>query len=269
MDLGLEGKLAVVLGGSKGIGRAVALELAAEGCDVAIAARGKAALKEAAGAIETAGRRAVPVPADLSTAEGIEALFAVVDADLGGVDVLVNVTGADALIGHTLEETTDEMWRAALDIGLMAIVRSCRAAAPRMRARGGGRIVNISAMSIHRQFPPLIAYTAAKSAVASVSKNLARTLAPDGILVNTVCPGIVMTEGLRSAFPSAAGTTEEVEADIMQHVADIGGVGRGLIPDLGRAGRPEEIAAMVAFLAGARASYVTGATINVDGGTDF
>ncbi|WP_235490159.1 SDR family oxidoreductase, partial [Frankia sp. AvcI1] len=175
-----------------------------------------------------------------------------------------------------------ELFQAHLEIGLMAGVRTCRAAIPLMRARGGGAIVNLAAMSIRKQYPTMVAYTAAKAALASVSKNLARAVGPDGIRVNTVCPGAILTEGVREKIeqfgpqrwvaPDAlaasvgAPSTEEVFLAISR---DMGGAGRGLVPDLGRPGRPEEIAAAIVFLCSARAGYITGALLNVDGGSDF
>ncbi|WP_261554382.1 SDR family NAD(P)-dependent oxidoreductase [Frankia tisae] len=294
MDLGLRGKVAVVTGASKGMGRWTAVEFAREGADVVVVARGAAALASVAGQIEALGVRALAVPADLATAAGTEELFDRVRGVFGGCDILVNTLGSDEYDYLPLTETSDELFRAHLEIGLMAGVRTCRAAIPLMRTRGGGAIVNLAAMSIRKQYPTMVAYTAAKAALASVSKNLARAHGPDGIRVNTVCPGAILTEGVREKIeqfgpgrwvaPDALGasagapstlvalgmpvapSTEEVFLAISR---DMGGAGRGLVPDLGRPGRPEEIAAAIVFLCSARAGYITGALLNVDGGSDF
>ncbi len=288
MDLGLRGKVAVVTGASKGMGRWTAVEFAREGADVVVVARGAEALASVAGQIEALGVRALAVPADLATAAGTEELFDRVRGVFGGCDILVNTLGSDEYDYLPLAETSDELFRAHLEIGLMAGVRTCRAAIGLMRARGGGAIVNLAAMSIRKQYPTMVAYTAAKAALASVSKNLARAHGPDGIRVNTVCPGAILTEGVREKIeqfgpgrwvapdalaasvgaPSTteAPTTEEVFLEISR---DMGGAGRGLVPDLGRPGRPEEIAAAIVFLCSARAGYITGALLNVDGGSDF
>jgi NAD(P)-dependent dehydrogenase (short-subunit alcohol dehydrogenase family) len=282
MDLGLRGKVAVVTGASKGMGRWTALEFAREGADVVVVARGAAALASVAAQIEALGVRALAVPADLATAAGTKELFDRVRGVFGGCDVLVNTLGSDEYDYLPLTETSDELFQAHLEIGLMAGVRTCRAAIPLMRARGGGAIVNLAAMSIRKQYPTMVAYTAAKAALASVSKNLARAHGPDGIRVNTVCPGAILTEGVREKIeqfgpgrwvaPDALGasvgapSTEEVFLAISR---DMGGAGRGLVPDLGRPGRPQEIAAAIVFLCSARAGYITGALLNVDGGSDF
>lgn len=282
MDLGLRGKVAIVTGGSKGMGKWTALEFAREGADVVIVARGRDGLEIVAKQIQTLGVRALPVSADLMSAEGADELFAQVTREFGGCDVLVNTLGSDEFDYLPLDQNSDELFRQHLEIGLMAAVRTCRAAIPIMRARGGGAIVNLAAMSIRKQYPTMVAYTAAKAALASVSKNLARTLGPDNIRVNTVCPGAILTEGVRekiAEYGAARWVSEEAGADsaraqtieelFLAISRDMGGAGRGLVPDLERPGRPEEIAAAIVFLCSARASYITGALLNVDGGSDF
>ena len=179
--------------------------------------------------------------------------------------MLVNTVGPGA---GTFEDLDDDDWDAVFSIGLMSAVRGVRAALPLLRAAEWARIVNISAHSIQRQSPLLVAYTASKAALASVSKNLAKSLAPEGILVNTVSPGSIVTasfsEGLRPFFV-------EEDLDPTDPVDVMTWIERHFHQpaDLGRAGLPEEIAVVVAFLASRANGYVTGANVNVDGGSDF
>jgi 3-oxoacyl-[acyl-carrier protein] reductase len=282
MDLGLAGKVAVVTGGSKGMGKWTALEFASEGCDVAVVARGQEALDKVAAQIEERGARALAVAIDLMKPGSDVELFARVVEHFGGCDILVNTLGGDDLEYQTLDVMSDELWQQHLEMGLLADLRCCRAAIPHMRARGGGAIVNVSATAIRKPMPALVAYCASKAGLAVASKALAHTLGPDNIRVNVVCPGIVLTEGVReklAEFPperwsdgpaaAALGDNPSTEDLMMAICEDIGGRGRGLIPDIARPGRPEELAAAIVFLCSARSSYTTGAMLNVDGGTDF
>jgi NAD(P)-dependent dehydrogenase (short-subunit alcohol dehydrogenase family) len=266
VDFGLAGRVALVTGASKGIGRATALELAAEGCNVALVARSKSTLDDTAAEVAATGVRAMGVSADMSTPAAPGEIARQIESEFGGLDVLVNVLGADEFMQThgSIETISDEVWTRSLDVGVMGHVRMCRAAIPLLRRSEQGRIITVAAMSIRHQFPPLIAYTAAKAAVTSMTKNLAKTLAPEGITANTVCPGLTLSEGLLDAIGATEGDFTSRAAVAEQVVAEM-----GLAPDLGRGGRTEEVAAMIAFLASRRASYVTGATINVDGGTDF
>jgi NAD(P)-dependent dehydrogenase (short-subunit alcohol dehydrogenase family) len=227
------------------------------------------------------GRKALPVATDLNTTAGVTELFDAVVNHFGGCDILVNTLGSDEVPYMTLDVMPDDVWQQHLDIGLLAAVRCCRAAIPLMRQRGGGSIVNLSAMSIRKQFPSMVAYTAAKAALASVSKNLARTLGADDITVNTVCPGAILTEGVREKIAALGAEhwvtdagrldphDETIESVFLTIAREMGGPGHGLVPDLGRPGRPDEIAAAVVFLCSARSRYTTGVMLNVDGGSDF
>lgn len=266
MDLGFTGATAVVTGGSKGMGLAIAECLAAEGASVAIMARGQEGLAEAARRIEQAGAPDVlTVSVDMADADSIAAGYATVQERWGRLNVLVHTVGPDA---GAFDDLDDDAWHAAFDLGTMAAVRSVRAALPMLRGADWARIVTLSAHSIQRQSPRLVAYTATKAALSSFTKNLSKSLGPEGILVNCVCPGTIVsasfteilrdvlaTEGLDSADPH----------DVMTWVERT----YGHPCDLGRAGLPEEIASATAYLASRRNSYVTGATINVDGGSDF
>lgn len=266
MDLGFEGATAIVTGGSKGMGLAIAETLGAEGASVAIMARGQGGLDASAERIRHAGAPDVlALSVDMSDAGSIAKGYSSVHDAWGSVNVLVHTIGPGA---GPFVDLDDEDWQAAFDLGTMSAVRSVRAALPMLRAAEWARIVTLSAHSIQRQSPRLVAYTASKAALSSFTKNLSKTLGPEGILVNCVCPGTIVTasfteilkdtlagDGLDSADPN----------DVMRWVERT----YGHPCDLGRAGLPEEIASATAYLASRRNGYVTGATVNVDGGSDF
>lgn len=266
MDLGLAGATAVVSGGSKGMGRATAECLAGEEARVAVLARGREALEETVEALQYAGSPdAVGLSVDTTDRAAVERAFAELDERWGELNVLVNTPGAPA---GRFDELSDDDWHEAFDRATLSAVRCVRAALPLMRKAAWGRIVNVSAHSTRRQSPLIVAYTAAKSALTSFSKNMAKSLAPDGILVNTVSPGTFVTatftERLRPVFEDR-GLDPADPHDVMAWIREV----YGQPADLGRAGRPEEIAAVITFLASRRNSYTTGADVNVDGGSDF
>ncbi len=266
MDLGLGGASAVVTGGTKGMGRSVAACLAQEGARVAALARGREALDETVDALRAAGSPdAVGIPVDVTDAAQIESAFSEVRDRWGELNVLVNTVGPGA---GRFEQLSDDGWKEAMDLGTMAAVRCVRAALPLLRAAEWARIVNFSAHSIQRQSPMLVAYTASKAALTSISKNLSKTLAPEGILVNTVSPGSIVTasftENLRSVFEER-GLDASDPHDVMRWIDEV----FHQPADLGRAGLPEEVAIVATFLASRRNGYVTGANVNVDGGSDF
>lgn len=267
MDLGLRDKAAVVAGGSRGMGRATAELLAAEGCRVAVLGRSEADLREAEDAL---GRRgspdAVAIRADLLDTAAVEAAFTTLAGRWGALNALVCAPGPSS--AGTLDELADADWVRAFDEGVLTAVRCVRAALPLLRRADFGRIVTLGATSTRHQNPGLIAYTAAKAALVSATKNLARALAPEGIVVNCVCPGWVLT-------PSVAGYLRDLAARTGLPEGDMGAAfraGTGLLGaanDLGRIGQPEEIALMAAVLCSPLAGFTVGATIPVDGGTDF
>jgi 3-oxoacyl-[acyl-carrier protein] reductase len=266
MDLGYADATAVVTGGTKGMGRAIAECLATEGARVAVLARGRDALDETVAALTGLGSPdAVGLSVDVVNADDVERAFAVIDGRWGSLNVLVNTVGPAA---GRFENLTDADWITAFELGCMAAVRCVRSALPLLRRAEWARIVNFSAHSIQRQSPILPAYTASKAAIASVSKNLSKSLAAEGILVNTVSPGTIVTasftENLRDIF-AQAGLDPSDPHDVMRWIDE----NFHQPADLGRAGLPEEIATVVAFLASRRNGYVTGANINVDGGSDF
>jgi NAD(P)-dependent dehydrogenase (short-subunit alcohol dehydrogenase family) len=269
MDLGLEDATAVVSGGSRGMGRAAAESLAGEGARVAVLARTPAALDETVDALLTLGSPdAVGIPTDLTSRESVELAFAAVGERWGVLNVLVNAAGpVDVGIG-AFEGIDDDEWQATFDIGTLSAARCVRAAFPLLRSAPWARIVNISAHSTKRQSPGLVAYTAAKAALTSLSKNLSASLAPDGILVNTVSPGSFLSEGMKSylrSLPPERGVDPDSLVDAMRVISE----DFGHPAHLGRAGDPAEIGPLIAFLCSRANSYMTGANLNIDGGSDF
>ncbi len=266
MDLGLANATAVVTGGSKGMGRAVAEVLAADGARVAVMARGREALDETAETLRAAGSpEAFGVSVDMTDPASIDAGFAEVASRWPALNILVHTIGPGA---GRFEQLDDQGWDDAFTLGTMACVRSVRAALPSIRAAEWGRICIFSAHSVQRQSPLIVAYTAAKSAVSSIAKNLAKSLAPEGILVNTICPGTIVTasftENLKEIF-AADNMDPNDPYDVMKWID----THFHQPADLGRAGLPEEVATMTAYLVSRRNGYVTGASVNVDGGSDF
>ena len=266
MDLGLDGATAVVTGGSKGMGRAIAERLAAEGAKVAVLARGQEALDATVAALHEAGSDgSMALSVDVTDRAQVDEAFVEVGRQWGSLNVLVNTLGPGA---GRFEQLDDRDWDASFDLGVMAAVRCVRAGLPLLRQAEWARIVNVSAHSTQRQSPLIVAYTAAKAALTSVSKNLSKSLAPEGILVNTVSPGSIVTasfsEGLREMF-------EEDGLDATDPYDVMTWIDRNFHQpaDLGRAGLPEEVASLTAYLASRTNGYVTGADINVDGGSDF
>jgi 3-oxoacyl-[acyl-carrier protein] reductase len=266
VDLGLSGATALVTGGSKGMGLAIAECLAAEGASVAMMARGQAALDAAVPKLRAAGAPdAFGISADMSDPASIEAAFDDLAARWSALNVFVHTVGPSP---GAFEDLDDAAWQATFDLGAMSAVRTVRRVLPMVRAAQWARIVTLSAHSIQRQSPGLVAYTASKSALSSFTKNLAKTLAPEGVLVNCVCPGTIVTasftEDLKDTL-RADGLDASDPRDVMLWVE----TNFHHPADLGRAGLPDEIASATVYLASRRNGYVTGATVNVDGGSDF
>lgn len=266
MDLGLKGSAAVVTGGSKGIGRAIARAFADDGARVAVLARGPDAVEETLSDLRGRGSPdAVGILVDLTDPPSIQRAFAELGERWGSINSLVNTVGPGE---GTFERLDDDGWDATFEIGLMAAVRCTRAALPLLRAAEWARVVNFAAHSIQRQNPRLVAYTASKAAVASLSKNLAKSLAGDGILVNTISPGSIVTASFTEALAPLFAADDLDPSDPVDVMTWID---RNFHQpaDLMRAGLPDEVASITVYLASRRNGYVTGANINVDGGSDF
>jgi 3-oxoacyl-[acyl-carrier protein] reductase len=249
-------RVALVCAASRGLGRASAEALARDGFQVAICARGAETLAEAASAIERAGGEVLALPADLSRREDVERIIAATVARFGGLDVLVTNTGGPP--SGPFLSFDEKTWTEAIDTLLLSVVRLCRGAIPQMQARGGGRIINITSISVKQPIEGLVLSNALRAAVTSLAKTLSLELAADNILVNCVAPGYTRTDRVVELSEQAAareGTTP----------AAVEGRTIAKIP-LGRMGDPKEFGEVVAFLASPAASYISGVTIPVDGG---
>ena len=246
MDLDLTGKVAIVTGSSRGLGFACARALVDEGCRVTICARGPERLQEAAREL---GKNALPIAADVSQPDGVERVVKGTVEAFGGLDILVNNVGLAR--GSTIVDTSDAEWMEALDQTLLPAVRASRLAVPHLRRRGAGAIVMIASIW-GRESGGRMTYNAVKAAEISLAKSMAQQLAPDNIRVNSVAPGSIL-------FPGGSWARRQQE--------DPTGIAEFIRRELpfGRFGRPEEVGAVVAFLVSPRASWISGASVSVDG----
>lgn len=255
MQLDLTGKVAVVTGASEGIGKATAYALAKEGAKVAICARRPEPLEAAAQEIRKAtGAEVLNIPTDVSDAGQLEAFINRTTAAWGGVDILVNNAGSSN--ANPFEKVTDEVWQQDLDLKLLAAIRTARLVVPSMRARGGGRIINVTMIGGKQPGAASVPTSVSRAAGIALTKALSKELARDNILVNTVCVSTI-----KSGQISRAAQRRYPNLSVEDAYAEMGKA----IP-LGRIGEAEEVANVIAFLASARASFVTGTAINVDGG---
>jgi 3-oxoacyl-[acyl-carrier protein] reductase len=252
MDLKLRGSVAVITGGSRGIGRSIALSLAQEGAHVALCAREAAALEATANRLRRCGGEVLVCCADVGEDGAVEGLVKATVERWGRLDVLVNNAGGPPL--GTFESFGDADWQSAFELTLMSVVRSVRAALPYLRAAAAGCVINTS---VKQPIDGLLLSNSLRSAVAGLAKTLSRELGGSGVTVNNVCPAHILTGRLRqvAAYREAAGG-----APVNARTAMAG------IP-LQRFGAPGEVADLVAFLASGRAGYITGTTIPVDGGS--
>jgi 3-oxoacyl-[acyl-carrier protein] reductase len=257
MELGLTGKTVLITGGSEGIGRATAEELAREGARVAICARRADVLEQAASEIRAAsGGEVLAVPADVRKAADIERCIATVTAKLGPITLLVNNAGTSAAASFELID--DEAWGADLDLKLLAAVRTSRLVIPGMRAAGGGRIINITNIGAKQPGANSLPTSVSRAAGIALTKAMSKEFARDNILVNTVCIGLIKSAQIRRAALSRnPGVTSPEEG--------FARMGAGI--PIGRVGEASEVAGLIAFLLSDRGSYITGVAINVDGGT--
>jgi NAD(P)-dependent dehydrogenase (short-subunit alcohol dehydrogenase family) len=256
MDLGLGGKVALITGGSDGLGRATAERLAAEGAAVALCARGAERLGAAAREIRARGGEALDIAADVTRPGDLERVVAATEARFGRLDVLVNNAGTSA--AHPFDAVDDAAWQADLDLKLFAAIRATRLSVPAMRRAGGGRIINI--LNTAAKAPPArsLPTSVSRAAGLALTKALSKELAGDGILVNAVCIGLVKSGQWerRWAREREAGTLDAFYERTARESS---------VP-VGRIGEAAELAALVAFLASSHAAYITGVAINFDGG---
>jgi len=257
MDFGLKGKVAVICAASKGLGRAVAHELAAEGCSIVMCARGEKALNKARDEIARATKaKTLAVVADVSTLDGLDKIAVSAVERFGRVDILVNNAGGPP--SGPFEKHNWAEWQNAVELTLRSAVELTRRLMPGMRERRWGRILNITSIAAKQPVDGLMLSNSIRAAVTGWARTLANEVAKDGITVNNILPGFTRTERVQELNEATAGrenlTVEEVERKT-----------EGQIP-MRRMAEPEEFAAAVAFLASERASYITGQSIAVDGG---
>ena len=252
VELGLKGKVAVVTGGSDGIGRATALRLAQEGAHVAICARRKEPLDNVAADIQKFGVQGLAVPADMSKPADIERFMKAVIDRFGRVDILVNNAGTSKR-GAFLE-LTDEEWAADLELKVFGAIRCTRLAVPHMKKNGGGRIVNITISSAKQPGAQSYPTSVSRAAGLAITKALSKEFAANNILVNTVCIGRIKSGQHERRYQREGKSAEQYYAESSKDIP------------MGRVGEAEEVANVIAFLVSGAASYVTGSSINLDGG---
>lgn len=261
----LEGKVAVVTGASRGIGRTIALAFADAGADVAVAARPSPALHSVADEVRTSGRRALVVPTDVSDSVQVDALIETTISALGSIDILVNNAGAfkevatvpfpdkvlkpPAVMRDSSERMTDDEFRQVIDTNIGGVFYGCRAVAPHMMERGYGKIINISSVAATRAYKLEAVYDASKAAVNMLTRTLALEWAPYGVRVNGLAPGDYNTAMTGEAWADPVRRAAYLEAIPLSAEGDMAGLG-----------------ALAVFLAGTDSDYITGQTINIDGG---
>lgn len=257
MKLGLKGKVALVAASSRGLGRAIAEELAGEGCDLILCARSPGPLEETRAAVEAAsGRRVIARPTDVADAAEVEALTALALETFGRVDILVTNGGGPP--PGNFEDHGTEAWRAGAAVTLESVVNLVRGVLPGMKDRGWGRILNVTSIAVKQPVDGLMLSNALRAAVTGMARTLANEVASFGVTVNNLMPGYTRTERLDELAGHIAARTGGTPADAFA-------AWEAQVP-MARVGEPREFAALAAFLASERASYITGQSIAVDGG---
>lgn len=256
MELGLRGKKAAITGGSKGVGLAIANALAEEGCDVAIGARGVVPLKAAGEMLSEHGGKVFSIMTDFSFEQGCKEFIEEAANDLEGIDILVNNVGG--MSPGKLDTISDDQWQTLIDVNLLSYVHSTKHAVPHLKESGAGRVLNISGLSGKMYFEGALSTTLPNAAINGLTKQLAGELASAGITVNNLCPGLVLTEGWKERAETMAKLRGTTAAEVIDSFASQA--------MLGRAAEPEEVGWAAAFLVSERASFITGATLEIDGG---
>ncbi|HTI12053.1 MAG TPA: SDR family oxidoreductase [Puia sp.] len=254
MDLQLQGKAALVMAASKGLGKACALALAMEGVDVMIGARDQATLEKTADEIRSLGKgRVMALPVDVNKAADVEKIVTATEVAFGRIDILVNNAGGPPF--GKFESFDEAAWQAAFELTLLSTVRCCRQVIPHLKRTGSGRIINITSLSVKTFLAGSVLSTSLRLGVVGMAKLLSDELGPDNITVNNVAPGLILTDRVKDTLnPTPGATIEQLLADRAKDIP------------LRRIGRPEELAALVTFLASPLAGYITGTTIQCDGG---
>jgi len=254
MDLKLKDKVAIVLAASKGLGKAVALALSAEGAKVIISSRNADELNKTAAEIQAqTGNPVTAIPADVSDAAQITSLIKKVADNFGRIDILLNNSGGPPF--DKFENFSDEQWQKAFEVSLLSFARNAREILPHMQKAGGGRIINITSVSVKSVLSNSVLSTSMRMGVVGMAKLMADEFGPYQITVNNVAPGLILTDRIKDTLPKGVDTEQALKE-------------RAKSIPAGRIGKPEELAALVAFLASDQAAYITGTTIQVDGGAN-
>ena len=254
MDLKLNNKVAIVLAASKGLGKAVAMALSAEGAKVVISSRSQVELEKTAAEISAAtGNEVIALTADVSVAEQVDNLIKITADKFGRIDILLNNAGGPPF--DKFENFTDEQWQKAFDVSLLSFARNARRVLPHMQKAGGGRIVNIISGSVKSVLANSALSTAMRMGVVGMAKLMADEFGPYHITVNNVAPGLILTDRIKDTLPKGVDTEQALKDKAKT------------IP-IGRIGKPEELGALIAFLASEQAAYITGTTIQIDGGAN-
>lgn len=259
MDMGLKGKVALVTGGSDGIGKGTATSLSAEGATVVICARRPETLEAAAAEIRSAtGGEVTPISADVTNQDDIDNLFDAIAQKYGRLDILVNNAGTSA--ANLFENVSEDVWRYDLELKLFGAIRCSQKALPMMKAQGGGRIVNITTPGGKAPAPSSVPTSVSRAAGIALTKEMSKDYAADNILVNTVCIGLIKAGQHERRWESAQQDNPDLTLDAYYEEM-------GKRVPVGRVGEAREAGDLVTFLVSERASYITGVAVNIDGGT--